>query len=136
MIDLLRLDGAGNQLAIGGQLRPAAADGPLVDLQFDFTGHPFSGTYREAYIMDDLVFWSGNLRRLTLPGEVVLGGERLPDLALGVQPQAGGNGSIVVHVSFETSDQAARLDYVIYGQVPFWIEAAVAVEALIERGSR
>lgn len=87
---------------------------------------PFSGQVEEIALEDDLRFFASNLARMTAPGQVIFGGDRMAELRFLAEPQEGGEaGKLVIEASVTASgDQWPRLTMLLFDQDEFWTDAA------------
>ncbi|MEO7131392.1 MAG: hypothetical protein ABIZ07_08470 [Dermatophilaceae bacterium] len=131
-VPLLALSGNGDQLLITGSRHGSPGDTELVELVIDVVAHPFAGQVRQTVLVDDLRFFAENLRRMSLPGEVALGGERMLELTLAVEPQSPGPG-IVVEVSLAPhgDDPYPSIRFLLFDQQPFGAKAADDIDAFL-----
>lgn len=104
------------------------------DLALDARALPFSGRVEQIVLEDDLRFFATNLARMTVPGEVVLGGERMPELILSVEPQIGADaGMLAVEASMTaTGDAWPRLTMLLFEQEAFWFDAAETLRGIVD----
>lgn len=112
----------------------AGSDERHVEVRFTCLAHPFMGEFTDLILEADLAFFSDNLSRLTVPGEVVLGGERAAELRLKVGEQSGGSpGALAVEVTITPSADAdvPSLRYVVFDQLPFADAARAAIRELL-----
>lgn len=132
---LVSLEAHGDRLRITAHRRPIGGqDEDWFDLQIEAVGHPFHGTVTDIVTATDLAFFRGNVKRLTSPGEVVLGGGRAAELCLRVEPQVGGEaGRWVVEVTLTPhgDDPYPSLRWLLFDQRPFVDDLVRAIDGLI-----
>ena len=76
-----------------------------------------------------------NLRAMSVPGRLVVGGDRAAELTIETEAQDGGpSGAIAVEVSLTGGGEPwPRLTWLLFDQQPFWNDAADALDDLIGR---
>ena len=119
--------------------RPVVAPGDerTFDVVVDVQAYPFSGRVEDVALEADLRFFARNLARMTVPGVVVFGGERMVEMALSVEPQEGGAvGQLVAEVSVTAAGEPwPRLTMLLFDQDPFWQNAAELILGLLDESA-
>lgn len=129
---LLDLRALGDHLVVTARRHSSPGDEQPIDLMIDVAAHPFSGVVRQLVMAADLTFFADNLRRLGSRGEVVLGGDRMVELRLAVEPQEGREGQVVdATVTPSSDDPYPTLRFLIFDQPPFAEAAAAAIDRLL-----
>ena len=132
---VLALEALGDRLAISARRRAIAGqDEDWYDLEIEAVAHPFRGTISELVMASDLARFRDSAAQLTVPGAVVLGGDRAAELRLGVEPQVGGEaGRWVVEVTLTPhgDDPYPLIQWLLFDQRPFAEDLVAAIDALI-----
>lgn len=113
----------------------APGDARTFDIVIEAQAHPFGGRVHDVALADDLQLFAGALDRMTVPGSVIFGGERMVELALSVEPQTGGDpGRLAVEISLTgpSGDPWPRMTMLLFDQGPFWADAARIIHALLD----
>lgn len=138
-VDVMTLSFGEDRLTFSVTPQPVVVPGdtPTYAVVIEARAWPFSGRVEEVFLADDLRFFAMNLERMTVPGEVVFGGERMVELVLSVEPQVGGAAErLVLEASLTgTADQWPRLTMLLFDQGPFWVDSASRLRRLVDQPS-
>ncbi|MDP1794353.1 MAG: hypothetical protein Q8K63_09485 [Acidimicrobiales bacterium] len=130
---ILSLGDDGNGVTVTASPHPVPGQAErLFDVRIEAAAHPFSGAVEQTFLEDDLSLLRQHLRALTVPGEVVFGGDRAARLRLVVEKQEPGPGLVVeAELTPSGDDPLPLLRWLIFNQDAFVQRGVEAIDALL-----
>jgi hypothetical protein len=130
----LTFGGDALKLLVTPRPRVVPGDAATFDLVLEMTATPFQGRVEQIVLTPDLTLLATNLERLTVPGSIVFGGDRMPELVLSIERESRtGRELFVVAEATATSDAYPRLSMGLFVDHEFWPEAARTLRRLIDQ---